>query len=213
MSDNQRLGGRRARILRLKHRSGIYPSASFEFLNLIKSQYKESSQIDKNPLGINNIPLLTLPILLSCLRILALEIESHKENLSKDGYESGLLEILRARRGNDIMQILEYYGAQDELKTSMDYLIEIRHEILHPAPFPEQGDPLPSYLKILEAEGLLWSPPSSEFACNLYDHFRSHRLFDWSFNLLIEASKCVIESDPYPEHFKELYRRNFYSKN
>jgi hypothetical protein len=154
-----------------------------------------------------------LPILLSCLRILALEIENHKENLSKEGYESSLLEILGEARGNDIIQILKYYGAPDELKTKREYLIEIRHEILHPAPFPEQGDPLPDYLKILETEGLLWKPPSPEFACNLYDYFRSHQLFEWWFNLLIEAAKCVIESDPYPEHFKELYRKNFYSKN
>lgn len=213
MSDKQRLGGRKARIPRLEHRSGIYPLASVGFLNMIKWQYKNSSQIEKNPLGINHVPLFTLPILLSCIRILALEVENHKENLSKEDYKSGLLEILKESRDNDIMQILENYGAAEELKLSINYLIEIRHEILHPAPFPEEGDPLPSYLKILEAKGLLWKPPSPNFAHNLYDYFRSHRLFEWSFDLLVEASKSIIESEPYPEHFKELYRKNFYNKN
>ena len=213
MADKQRLGGRKARMPRLRLRSGIYLSASLEFIHLIKRQYKESSEIDKDPLGRNCIPLFTLPLLLSCIRILALEIENQKVNLSREGYKSDLIEILRASTGNDIRQILEYYGAPDELTASMDCLIEIRHEILHPAPFPQEGDPLPDYLKILEAKALLWKPPLPNFAHNLYYYFCSHRLFEWSFDLLIEASKCIIESDPYPEHFKEFYRKNFYDKN
>jgi hypothetical protein len=165
-----------------------------------------------DPSKLNDIPLLTLPLLLSCIRILAVEFEDTKESLSKEGYKSHLLESLRTSRGNDIVEILEYYGASDELKINMDYLIEIRHEILHPAPFPAEGEPLPDYLKILEGRGLLWRPPVPNFAHNLYYYFRSHRLFEWSFDLLIEACKYIIESEPYPEHFREIYRNNFYSK-
>jgi hypothetical protein len=213
MTEKQILGGRVSRTLRLSHKSGIYTSASLEFLHQIKWQFRESSRIDKNPNGVNYIPIFTLPILLSCIRILALEIENQKENISKVGYKSGLLEILKKSRDNDIKEILEYYGASDELKTSMQYLIEIRHEILHPAPFPEKFDPLPDYLKILDEKSLLWKPPSPDFVYNLYDSFCSHKLFEWSFDLMIESCKRIIESEPYPDHFREIYRNNFYTKN
>jgi hypothetical protein len=214
MAQRQRSRGRESRDSRLSFNGpGVYVSASLEFLNIIKGQYKKSAQIDKNPLGINTIPLLTIPLLLSCLRILALEIENQKENLSRGDYESGLIRTLRASGDNDIMEILKYYNAPDELRTRMRALIEIRHEILHPAPFPEEGHPLPDYLKTLEAKSLLWKPPSEDFACNIYYYFRSHKLFDWSFDLIIEASRCIIESQPYPEHFKEFHRRNFYRKD
>jgi hypothetical protein len=69
-------GARNSRSRRLRMIfPGIYGCASLEFLYMIKGQYKDSSQIDKKPAGKNWIPILTLPLLLSCIRILALEIQ------------------------------------------------------------------------------------------------------------------------------------------
>lgn len=201
--------GRKSRTERTRMAAGIYSLASLELLRPIKHRFKDSKE---NYDGTNYEPIFCIPALLSCIRILALEIENLKEGIKKNNYKSELISKLKMNKRNDIDEILDFYEADTCLKKDFELLKEIRHEIIHPSPFSEKGSTLPSYLGLLEKKKIIWMPPVENFACNIYWHFKCHKLFEWSFERFIQLSKYVIESEPYNEYLMETYKE-FCSKD
>jgi len=204
--------GRQSRVARTEMSPGeVYTLASLELLHNLKLRLKNS---EGNQDGGNQEPIFCIPILLSCIRILALEIENLKQRLKKYHYQSELIPKLKTNKKNDIVEILEFYKANEDLKKDFDILIEIRNEIIHPSPFSEEGFTLPSYLEILKDKEIIWMPDAEQnVACNIYWHFRCHKLFEWSFERFCHLSKYVIESEPCNVNHMEIYKDNFYSKD
>lgn len=197
--------GRKSRAERTRMSPGMYPAASLELLRNLKQRLKNSKKYDD---GANDEPIFCIPALLSCIRILVLEVENNKE--STKTYQSPLILKLKEDKKNDIDEILDFYKVDTNLKKDIRLLKEIRHEIIHPSPFPRNGSSLPSYLEDLEKKKIIWIPPEN-FACNIYGHFRCHKLFEWSFERFKQLSKYVIESEPYYVHHMEMYKDNFCS--
>lgn len=203
--------GRKSRAERTRMSPGIYQAASFDLIHLIKRRFKDSKKYDD---GWNPEPIFCIPVLFSCLRILALEIENNKEGNKRFNYQSELIAKLKADKRNDIDEIMDFYGVDTYLKEDFKLLIEIRHEIIHPSPFPEKGSPLPSYLKILEEKKIIWMPPLENYLIgNIYRHFRCHKLFEWSFERFNQLCKYIIESKPYNQHILGGYTDLFCSKD
>ena len=189
--------GRKSRASRVREGvSGSWGTSSQDFVYLAKLLYGHSAKYAKRFDG--NCSAYTpagIPILLSALRCLLIE-------LNADIYHTGranqdVLEEL-AKSANDIEVIFKHYSIPTELHDRLELLVQVRHEILHPAHRPS-GDVrnTPAYLAPLRRAKLLQSTGVKNDYIWL-DQLRSHRLFSWGFNTVKQTVAILHKAHQLP---------------
>lgn len=189
---------------RLRPNPGMWTPLSIDFGRIICIELADSKKrTDKKQ--INRVPICAIPIMLAYIRALAIEIENQKEYLKKVVYTSKLLKSIEAKPTNEIMMICKYYKTTKAIKQDSELLNHIRHEIIHPAPYPEKGYKLPVYLHKLYSRGLLWKPPSGLSACNIIDFFSSHELLKWAAITITDIAENILNSDTQYKHLNTTH--------
>ena len=172
--------GRDGRVARIKNRhSGTWASSSQDYADLARRLYDlseaESRKIDGN---FSRYTWAAIPMLMSALRCLLIELN--------EGVYTGwntrpeVLDYI-APASNDVSTLRRFYAIPAELLERLDLLVEVRHELLHPAPTPgPEADGTPQCLRSLRDQGLLQSTGQ------LHDYvwlaqLQSHRLLRWAF--------------------------------
>ena len=143
------------------------------------------------------------------VRSLAIEVENQKEYLTKAqgraAFTSSLLKSFESNPTNEILMICKYYGVTKATKKKADILNQIRHEILHPSPYPEFWCKPPLYLRQLQDNGLLGSPPTEPFVVgNTLDFFCSHELMKWGAKTIADIACTVLNSDTQYKHLNTV---------
>ena len=189
--------GRKSRKSRVcENHSGSWGTSSQDFIYLAMLLYGHSAEYAKGSDG--NCSAYTpagIPILFSALRCLLIE-------LNADIYHTGranqdVLEKL-AKSANDIEVIFKHYSIPTELHDRLELLVQVRHEILHPAHRPS-GDVrnTPAYLAPLRWAKLLQSTGVKSDYIWL-DQLRSHRLFSWGFKTVKQTVAILLETHQLP---------------
>ncbi len=180
------LTSRRGRLT--EEHSGAWASSSQQFVDLATELYKQSAdhakQIDGNcaPYALAGIPML-----LSAVRCFLIELYS--------GVFTGELNpaaLSSLAEGSTDIVALRNEGVAPDLLEEFELLVQIRHEILHPAhrPGPEP-DGTPRYLGKLKQAGLLQSTGrESDFVW--ISQLQSHRLFGWAFTTVYGVVDHII---------------------
>lgn len=99
-----------------------------------------------------------------------------------------------ATSSNDVCFLLTHYEVPDKLKEKMELLLEVRHEIIHPAHLPSgEKHNTPAYLEKLRAEGILQSTgKQSDYV--FVAQMQSHKLFRWAFETIREVVELILAS-------------------
>ncbi len=183
--------GRESRRLRAKGgHGGAWGSSSQDFARLANLLYAESARYARAVDGNCSIYALAgIPTLLSALRCLLIELNAGMFNASLP--RQAVLDEL-ANTANDVQVVLRHYRIPDELQQRLRLLLEVRHEIVHPAhqPGPEP-DNTPAYLGVLRESGLLQSTGESPDYVWLAQ-LQSHRLFRWAFEVVREVVAVLL---------------------
>lgn len=191
-----------SRRKRIRPSHGMWTLVSQDLGWLIRNELIHSRERDDLKHK-NHVPLYTIPIMISYLRALSIEIENQKERHGRDEYRSKLLVNLENNPSSEILMICGHYKVKKEIKNNAELLNHVRNEIIHPSPYPEKGYNLPLYLGKLDKINVLWRPPADAFACNILDFFCSHNLMKWAANNLVEIAKYIIGSDVKYKHLNE----------
>lgn len=171
--------------------SGLWGTSSQDFVYLATLLYRHSAEYAKRFDG--NCSAYTpagIPILLSALRCLLIELNVDI-HLTGRGNPEFLTKL--ASSSNDVTLIVKHYPIPPELRTRLEFLVQVRHEILHPAHRPS-GDVgnTPSYLDPLRQEGLLQSTGTDSDYIWL-DQLKSHRLFRWGFETIKQTVAILVQ--------------------
>src|SRR5262249_6423511 len=99
-----------------------------------------------------------------------------------------------AAASNDLPFILRRYRIPGRLQRDLRLLVEVRHEIVHPAHRP-MGSSIntPLYLATLRKRGLLQSTNNSKLDYVWLSQLQSHKLFRWSFQTVEELVAILFE--------------------
>jgi hypothetical protein len=146
--------------------------------------------------------------MIAFVRSLAIEIENQKEFLKRaqrnGTFTSTLLKAFETNPTNEIVMICKYYGVPKTTRRDAEALNEIRHEILHPSPYPEDWRMIPSYLRKLQKEGLLWSPPDEACVFDTLEFFCSHELLKWAAVTVADIACAILNSDTQYGHLNTI---------
>jgi hypothetical protein len=157
---------------------GVWGISSQEFVRLANLLYDHSAAYAKRSGGNRSIyPLAGIPMLLSALRCLLIELNADIALTGRANQD--LLDEL-AERG-ELQVIFKHYSISPDLRHRLELLVQVRHEILHPAHRPS-GEPgnTPAYLRDLRDANLLESTGTDADYIWL-EQLKSHRLFRWAF--------------------------------
>ncbi|MBK9306016.1 MAG: hypothetical protein IPM58_02750 [Nitrospira sp.] len=185
--------GRDSRQSRVaNHYPGVSGTSSQDFSHLAKLLFQTSAEYAKNADGNCSIYTLAgIPILFSALHCLLIELNAGMwANSHFD--KTTLVEL--AKSGNDVSVIAKCYPTfPDKLRQKLDLLIQVRHEILHPAhrPGPEEKNNTPEYLVSLREAGLLQST-GNDVDYIWLSQLQSHRLFRWAFNIVRDTVDTLL---------------------
>lgn len=135
-------------------------------------------------------PLAGIPPLFSALRCLLIELNG---GMYGELPRQAVLDEL-ARAGNDVAVILANYSLPNDLKDRLLLLLQVRHEVIHPAHLPSGGESgTPDYLKPLRAAGLLQSTGAAA-DYTWISQLQSHRLFRWAFETVRQTVEVLLAS-------------------
>jgi len=171
MSYNQ---GRKSRNKQLiEDNSGVWASSSQDFVRIAFMLFEQSAGYAKNTDGNCSIYTLSgIPMLFSAIRCLIIELNSSM-------YTRKIIVHIEdiAKSGNDIRLIIDNYKLPEDLKHDLQYLIELRNEIIHPSHKPAgTNNNVPSYLEGIQEKALLQSTGgSSDYTW--ISQLQSHKLF------------------------------------
>src|SRR5574341_74851 len=189
--------GRTSRESRVREtRGGVWGSSSQDFVHLAEVLYRLSAEYARRLDGNCSVYALAgIPMLLSALRCLLIELNS---DLWLTGRANQALLADLATSSSDIRVILTHYTILPELRERLELLVQVRHEILHPAHRPS-GDTgnTPAYLQPLREASLLQS--TGEKADYIWlEQLKSHRLFRWAFQTVRETVAILVEAHQLP---------------
>lgn len=176
-STNSGLESRHSRVRDSK--SGSWGSSSQDFLYLANMLFEKSVGEAKRANGNCSVYALAgIPLLFSALRCLLIELNAGIYTASAERP----LELAKlAKSGNDISFIVEHYPIPVDLRKKLELLLQVRHEITHPAHRPSsERNNTPLYLLPLREAGLLNST-GGEIDYIWIDQLKSHKLFEWAF--------------------------------
>ncbi len=180
MRSDEGLASRRSRV-RDFHPGG-WASSSVDFVHLAKLLFTSSAQHSREFDGnVSPYTLAGLPMLFSSLRCLLIELNSGPMWGGSGEPRQAVLADL-AVSFNDIAVVRRHYALPAGLSEQLELLLQVRHEILHPAHRPGgEADNTPAYLRPLRELGLLQSTGDDDADYPWISQLRSHRLFKWAF--------------------------------
>lgn len=200
---------KKSRLKRITPTPGMWTVLSSGIKSKIKVLLNRSHQNKKDGKLIFET-IYGIPLIFSCMRSMCIEIENTKVRFKKPQYSSELLDFFKSGDNkNDIKKIAKFYNLGETIKQDLHYAIEIRNEIIHPSPYPEDGHNLPPYLDYFLPKKILWSPPLENFAHDLFWYFQTHELFEWMVQLFIQVSKSVYDTVPDDIGTKTIYEDYF----
>jgi len=169
------LESRRARLA--EEHSGSWASSSQTFasfaMDLFEASADDAARVDGNcaPQALAGVPML-----LSALRCFLVELYS---GVFTGELQPKQLEALAKPTTTDLA-LLREEGLPPAIAHRLELLIQVRHEIVHPAhrPGPER-DGTPEYLRELKDAGLLQST-GKDTDYVWISQLQSHRLFTWA---------------------------------
>lgn len=186
--------------------SGTWATSSQDFVRvaglLYESSGKEAERTDGN---CSVYALAGIPMLLSALRCLLLEL-----NAGMYGpVESGDILSQLADKANDVQVVCSNSSVSSELQVRLAPLIEVRHEIVHPAHRPGmEPSNTPTYLKALRDAGLLQST-GTEADYDWLAQLQSHRLFGWAFETVRMTVDVLLAKHVMPPFVAEGLRSSY----
>lgn len=189
--------GRASRKSRVREsRSGPWGTSSQDFVHLADLLYRHSADYAKGVDGNCSVYALAgIPMLLSALRCLLIELNA---NIYLTGRADQTLLAELADSSNDIKFILNHYPIPLQLRDRLELLLQVRHEILHPAHRPiEDAGNTPAYLEPLRKDKLLQSTGSNTDYIWL-EQLKSHRLFRWAFETIKETVAVLVQAHKLP---------------
>jgi hypothetical protein len=200
----QGVQSRRARLV--EEYSGGWASSSQDFVYLAADLYAQSvSHAKKFDGNVSPYGLAGIPMLVAATRAFLVELYS---GIFTGEINQSALKLLGSLKSEvDILREIEQLPA--ELLTDLDLLMQIRHEILHPAhrPGPER-DGAPDYLRRLKQDGLLQSTGKDQ-DYTWISQLQSHQLFRWSFATVASLVDSLITAHEFHE-FSALGLRHSY---
>lgn len=114
-----------------------------------------------------------------------------------------------ARSSNDIEFIAQHYSLPQSLIDELRLLLEVRHEIVHPAHRPGvEQDGTPSHLRPLKERGLLQSSGAATDFVWLAQ-LQSHRLFGWAFEKTAAAVDALLNAHAVPQPVSDGLRASY----
>jgi hypothetical protein len=159
--------------------SGLWGSSSQDFVRAAYLLYEHSANYARSNDGNVSIYALPgIPMLFSAVRCLLIELQAGLYGGSPN--DEALEKI--ANTSNDFHFILQHYPITKPLREDIELLVQVRHEIIHPAHRPT-GSPMntPRYLQILRDRTLLQSTNDDKGDYMWIGQLQSHCLFTWSF--------------------------------
>ena len=155
-----------------------------DFLVLTEQLLHHSKERFKRSNNHSPYVLAGIPILLSMIRALVIDCETMSPNKA---------DIAFLTKGKDIQIILDRYDIEGELRENAEYLIELRHEIIHPMHISiTTKDHWPDYLRTLKDKGLLNSSGQESGDYDFFWQMQSHKLFVWAHNVTWEIATQII---------------------
>ena len=168
--------------------SGVWGSSSQDFVRLAFMLFKQSADYARNTdKNCSVYTLAGIPMLLSALRCLLIELNSNMHSQMRIIPSEDL-----AKSANDIQLVIDNYKLHEDLKSNLKYLIELRHEIIHPSHKPTgTRNNTPSYLSAIREKGLLQST-GEPFDYIWTSQLLSHKLFRWAFEQITNTVKLLL---------------------
>lgn len=192
--------GRKSRRSRVaEDHSGAWGSSSQDFVRLATLLFEKSATYARHVDG--NCSVYTwagIPMLFSALRCLLIELNSGMLTASQPN--AAILDKL-AESPNDVCVIVECYPTfPPELREKLELLLDVRHEIIHPAhrPGPEKTN-TPGYLVSLRTAGVLQST-GNEIDYTWLSQLQSHRLFQWAFDVMRNTADALLRIHNVPSY-------------
>lgn len=186
---------------------GVMGSSSADFMRLVRRLYGHSARYAAEHDGnVSPYTLAAIPMLFSALRCFVIEYES---------YGPSNTEALSALKSiGDIDKILDRYGVEGPLRAEVNFLREIRNEILHPAHRPTgTTDNWPDSMRGIKNMGVLQSDGRPDVDYIMIAQMESHRLFGFACGVIRDIVSAIIESDcrkqPFFEPFLNGYSFDF----
>ena len=185
--------GRESRSTRLREAyGGSWGSSSQDLVRLARLLHSASSRYAEASTGRDSpYTLAGIPVLFSALRCVLTELNG---GLWAPLPTDSTIRDALATSANDVVVLREYYKLPSTLLRDLDLLIEVRHEIVHPAhrPGPER-DNTPDYLRSLRDANLLNVRDAGEGPIWL-DQLQSHPLFTWAFQTIRETVAVLLRA-------------------
>jgi hypothetical protein len=137
-------------------------------------------------------------MLWSALRCLLIELNAGLY-LWNIGQENQVRLEALSKSANDVDFINDHYVLPPDLAENLRLLLEVRHEIIHPAsrPGPEVSH-TPGYLQSLRDRGLLQST-GTEADFTWIAQLQSHRLFRWAFETIANTAELLLREHGIPQ--------------
>lgn len=187
--------GRKSRKSRLvENNSGAWGSSSQDFVRLANLLFAHSLAYAKQADGNCSIYAFSgIPTLFSALRCLLIEVNASMYSACTDSPQR--VEMVKIEKtNNDIQLILDHYPVSENLREKLKLLVQVRHEIIHPAHRPSrEKNNTPSYLSQLRQEDLLQSS-GNESDYIWLSQLQSHKLFRWAFQVVEETVQVILST-------------------
>lgn len=184
--------GRTSRESRVREsKGGCWGSSSQDFVHLADLLYRHSLDYARSSGGNCSIYTLAgIPMLLSGLRCLVIELCA---DVALTGEQNRALLKELAATSSELRVILNHYSLSPELRERLELLVQVRHEILHPAHRPggDRGN-APRCLLALRDTNLLESTGGDTDYIWL-DQLKSHRLFEWAFETVARTVDLLLD--------------------
>lgn len=159
---------------------------SAEYFQLVGIIFQRSSQIDAEGAKRSLWVYAGLPLLLAGLEAFLIEHQHLSKLAPREPPIAGV---------DPLLEVVKSYSAPDALVLAIADLVEVRHEIVHPATLPFAHGKCPDYVNRLQELQLLDSRKPQSGA-EILKQLASHRLFEWAIEKCCELLYAVAHSDP-----------------
>ena len=167
-----------------EHQTGSWSTMSTEYFQLVGILFQRSSQIGA---GERSLWVYAgLPLLVAGIEAFLIEHQRLFTSTRRSGPLAGI---------EPLMDVVKSYNLPIPLVQAIADLVEVRHEIIHPATPPFNPENYPEYVKRLQEMQLLDSH-TAQSGAEVLSLLASHRLFEWGIDKCGELLHAVAASDP-----------------
>jgi hypothetical protein len=182
-----RMSERKQREARLrKPKQGSWGTTSATYFHSVHDVFRESQKAAAaSPTKSSRWVYVALPVLMAGLEAFLIE---HQRLLSNS--------TRKKLAGVDgVREVLMQYQLPDELRLDIEALVEVRNQIIHPAPVPFGKPEWPKSLQRLRDRKVL-DGPTPQSGTDVLALLASHRLLEWAVERCAEALEMVADFDP-----------------